>query len=201
MRRNLVLLLALAVATVAFLPSIARSNDDNDLPTWQHSAKFLCGRADDDGPVVLGEYATAINVHNPNSHTVRGNASQPGGPSESLSFSPTFRKKALRLFPGEPETPTPPGPWFRPGQLPRDWGFEIDCRDIRTLLCPPSPKECVSPVFIKGFVVIEARSRLPLDVVAAYTTLGEPVSGEFAGGGRQNTVEIETVQPKKIRSG
>jgi hypothetical protein len=203
-KRNIFVLFAVLVGVVALLPSLPSGADDNgnNFPTFQHAVKFMCGQHNeiDEDPVAQGDYFTAINVHNPNSHTVKGNATTAGGPSDSQSFSQSFRKKALILFPQDeinnepapPETPQEPGAWFRPAQLRPDWGFEIDCRDIRMLACPPPPLECVSPQFIKGFVVIEATGRLPLDVVAAYTA-------ELGTGSPE--VEIETIQPKRIRSG
>jgi hypothetical protein len=212
--RNLLLLGLAAVAAVglvAVVPSGAQTSDD--LPTFQHAVKFICGDAggtsDNSQPVLLGTYDTAINIHNPNFAIVRGNASDPGGPSTSASFSPTFRKKAVVLFPqlvgGEirelTEFPQGPLPWFRPAQLRPDWGFEIDCRDIRDVLMDdtdpvtegPQPDPRAERGLIKGYVVIEAKGRLPLDVTVAYTTIDDDL--------KATTVDVETVEPKKIRSG
>jgi hypothetical protein len=127
------------------------------MTTFVYAAKFICGsmsepqQPTEEGPVEPGSYATAINVHNPNTEAV------------------VFIKKAVLLFaenekeegfeiPKEPSRP-------REAQLGPDWGMEIDGRDIRQeLLTGQAPP---APVFIKGWVVIE--SRLPLDVVAVYT--------------------------------
>jgi hypothetical protein len=212
-----VIVLAVLLGLLALVPSGAQTQE---APTWQHSAKFLCGRFTeegqngDSGPVVAGMYATAINVHNPNFSTVVGQSGVAPNVSRSFSpfFSPTFRKKALVLFgsetPSEPEQLQRPGPWVRPPDLPYDWGFEIDCNDIRQVLLgdvnlsttgnQPDPR--ADDRFIKGYVVIEARSFLPIDVVAAYTghtfnpgTAGTPETREGF------SEDIETVQPKRIR--
>ena len=87
------------------------------------------------------------------------------------------------------EVAQPPGFWVRPDSLDEDWGLEIDCRDIRAVLlggrCVAmngmAAAEVSNPCqnvqgdprafapLIKGYVVIEERSRLPLDVTALYT--------------------------------
>ncbi|HEX8099103.1 MAG TPA: hypothetical protein VF660_02750 [Actinomycetota bacterium] len=211
-RNALIIFFALTavVGVVAIIPSGAQTNDD--LPTWQHAVKFVCGdtggTSDISEPVLNGTYATGINVHNPNSSTVRGNADAAGGPSRSASFSPTYRKKVVVVYPNffeggsEPaERPQPPGPWFRPAELKPDWGFEIDCYDIRSVLLgdiePQTPEAQPDPRsdggLIKGFVVIETQSRLPLDVTAVYTVMDEDL--------KTTSEDVETVQPRKIRSG
>jgi hypothetical protein len=193
------------------------STDTTSPPTYQHSAKFVCGRSNfaaSNGPVLAGEYATAINVHNPNFTTVAGASYVPAGTRGfSSSFSTTFRKKALVLYPqattdpaSPPETAQRPGPWIRPDSLASDYGFEIDCSDIRNVLLGDiSPEEGSQPDpraaddnLIKGYVVIEARAPLPLDVVVAYTgfTINSTAGTESREGFSE---EIETVQPKRIR--
>jgi hypothetical protein len=147
------------------------------------------GADTDSEPVVPGLYETTINIHNPNPVTVTGpaniapNTAGPDpvtDPSGAARFSTSFRKKVLVLYPRTGETPhirevpQPPGRWFRPHNLAPDWGFHLGCDDIRLdLLRPPGntdPRafEDDAP-FIEGYVVIEARSLLPLDVTVAYT--------------------------------
>jgi hypothetical protein len=111
-------------------------------PLNVYSAKFVCGTAAADDPVVVGDYATAINVHNPNDHPV------------------TLYKKAALALPEE-ETPVAPLP---PEQLEldADYAFEIDCADIDYLLGGQGYG------FYKGFVVVESYEEL--DVVAVYTS-------------------------------
>ncbi len=128
-----------------------------------YAAKFLCGefgrevagKKGIEGPVKPGNYATAINIHNPH-------------PAKPV----VFRKKAVLLFAGskvdpaqELERPHPPGPSFT-AELGPDWGMEIDCFDIRKRLIPNAPE---APVFIKGWVVLETFVHWPLDVEAVYT--------------------------------
>lgn len=128
-----------------------------------YAAKFLCGEfgreaagaAKIEGPVKPGNYATAINLHNPH-------------PSKPI----LFRKKAVLLFAGskpdpsqELERPHPPGPSIT-AELRPDWGMEIDCLDIRKKLLPNAPE---APVFIKGWVVLETFAPWPLDVEVVYT--------------------------------
>jgi hypothetical protein len=123
-----------------------------------YAAKFVCGympepsQAADEGPVEPGSYATAINVHNPNTKPVN------------------FVKKAVLLFDAGSkaaerfEEPKPPGRRID-AELGPDWGMEIDCRDIRLEMLKGQVSP--APIFIKGWVVIESAE--PLDVVAVYT--------------------------------
>jgi hypothetical protein len=127
-----------------------------------YAAKFLCGEfgrepseSNVEGPVKPGNYATAINIHNPH-------------PSQPVFF----RKKGVLLFAGskadprqELERPRPPGHSI-PVELGPDWGMEIDCFDIRKRLIPEAPD---APVFIKGWVVLESFAPWPLDVEAVHT--------------------------------
>lgn len=147
-----------------------------------YSAKFLCGTVPmdvgDEGPVKPGNYQTAINVHNP-----------------STMMSVAFDKKAVLLFdatnPPLPEEPRPPGPLFNVTLLP-NWGLEIDCNDIRTVLlagiAPPAP------AFIKGWVVIDVPTLAPLDVVAAYTAHGFDAAGAPEG----FSLEVVPIEPTNV---
>ena len=131
------------------------------MQTDVYSAKFLCGEMGGgaagnvlEGPVKPGNYLTAINVHNPNGNVV------------------ILRKKALLLFNAGQVPPAGPEARFGPGplitvDLPPDWGFEIDCSDIRKVLLANTPVP--PPVFIKGFVVIEVASQGPTHHHAAAT--------------------------------
>jgi|SRR5579859_4904143 len=110
-----------------------------------------------EGPVEVGCYSTAINLHNPN-----------------YSAS-NIAKKAVLLFdaskPNDPATPMPPYP-STVVRLQPDWGLQIDGDHIRDVLLrdasgKPGPKV---PIFIKGWVVIESHE--PLDVVAVYMVRG-----------------------------
>jgi CARDB protein len=108
---------------------------------FQYAVKFVCGKGDQ-RVVALGDYFTAINVHNPNETDV------------------SFRKKFAIALPGEK-----PGPIskFYDARLKPDEAFEIDCPDIFQLTSSTVP-------FIKGFAVIETPQEL--DIVAVYTAAG-----------------------------
>lgn len=163
-------------------------------PKDVYAVKFLCGNfpgnpnASVEGPVKPGNYLTAINVHNPN------------------NISLTFRKKAILLFQADapllpPETPMKPGE-FKTVTLPPNWGLEIDCRDIRTVLLPGPPP----PIFIKGWVVIEVPggqggqvNPLPLDVTAVYTSHGfvQDAGGALVPEGFAE--DVESILPRRVQ--
>jgi hypothetical protein len=131
---------------------------------YVYAAKFLCGvlkPSEREDPVEPGSYATAINVHNPHAHPV------------------PIRKKAILLYRGDHpeeavERPTPPVRREQPvvQELGEDFGLEIDCNDIRQVLLRDAADDQVprAPQFIKGWVVVETLTDMPLDVVAVYTT-------------------------------
>jgi hypothetical protein len=102
------------------------------------------------GAIKPGDYATAINIHNP-----------------SPVATATFYVKAVV----DGGTPTK----FQTATLGPDYAAEIDCTDIGNLLVTDSGLA----VFTKGFVVIFAAGAvspaafldpLPLDVVGVYTS-------------------------------
>jgi hypothetical protein len=183
------LLLALGVGTWA---SGAQGDDDDG--TFVYAAKFFCGtNTSQAAPAKPGDYETAINVHNPQSKTA------------------WLKKKAIQTFPqSDPNAFEPQeGPSaFRREPLNENWGKEVDCRDIRQLLGRPQ-----DTAFIKGFVVIESRSKL--DVVGGYTGQGlrqkdatNPPPGGPNPGGRCNSPQecqqiegfsedVETVVPTR----
>ena len=172
------------------------------LPKDVYAVKFVCGTYTGapagthptEGPVKPGNYLTAINVHNPN------------------GFSITFWKKAVLLYRAdkfiEPELPMPPYP-LRQVMLKPDWGLEIDCADIRSVLLkeagPGLPSAPPAPTFIKGWVVIEVKGQqahqvepLPLDVTAVYTSHGyaKTSSGTVPEGFAE---DVEPVLPKRVK--
>jgi len=111
-------------------------------------------------PFMPARYRTAINIHNPQRDDVN------------------FDKKAVVAFSQESEERGIISEW-RQERLRSDEALDVDCVDIAQLLGGGQP-------IGDGFVVIE--SRLPLDVVAVYTTEG-------AG------IDVEYIQPKRIRDG
>ena len=174
-----------------------------------YAVKFLCGeyqpQADPtgrvrEGPVKPGNYQTAINIHNPNPRTVK------------------FVKKAVLMFDSTPSTDPPPSDEFEvpmpPGHkvtaaLEPDWGMEIDCPDIRTVLLGPEvpgdPLPQPPPFFIKGWVVIEVPSTPGkgtkiLDVVAAYPSHGFTTDpfGNLLPMPEGFSLEVVSVTPKRV---
>ncbi|HEX6901888.1 MAG TPA: LamG domain-containing protein [Thermoanaerobaculia bacterium] len=163
-------------------------------PKDVYAVKFLCGNflpeppsppaGEAEWPVKPGNYFTAINVHNPNGSLI------------------SFEKRAVLLYradkPPEPEKPMPPGPLFL-AELKPNYGFEIDCSDIRNkLLSGAAP----APTLIKGWVVIEVRGNkadpLQLDVTAVYTSHGWDQSGKvpvYEGFAE----DVEQILPKHVK--
>ena len=101
------------------------------------------------GAIKPGDYATAINIHNP-----------------SPVATVTYYVKAVQ----DSVAPSP----FQMATLAPDYAQEIDCLNIRQIV-PPGP---TALAFIKGYVVIFSSSPvslppvtepLPLDVVGVYT--------------------------------
>lgn len=133
---------------------------------FQYAAKFACfnevGPAEGSlgEPVVPAQYRTVVNVHNPQRDDVE------------------FQKKAVVAFAERSQERGPVSEW-REERLRADEALAVDCLDVRELL---GGDQRVGD----GFVVIE--SRLPLDVVAVYTT-------EAVG------IDVEYVQPKRIAGG
>jgi hypothetical protein len=131
-------------------------------------------------------------VHNPNGGSI------------------TFWKKAILLYRAdkftEPEQPMPPYPLRQVG-LKADWGLEIDCADIRSVLLKGAaglPSAPPAPTFIKGWVVIEVKGStskvepLPLDVTAVYTSHGYVKSS--GGSAPEGFAEdVEPVLPKRVK--
>ena len=139
-----VVCVALCAFAVGVLTHQAAAQPTAPPPKDVYAVKFLCGtfktpggpatNGVPEGPVKPGNYLTAINVHNPNGVAIK------------------FRKKALLLYrgnqpPTESETPMRPHR-LRGAALEPDWGLEIDCRDIRTVLLqgpPPPPPGPLAP--------------------------------------------------------
>ena len=130
------ILLLLSILTVGSIASSAQG-----APKLQYAVKFVCGKSAGN-VVALGQYFTAINVHNPTDQTI------------------SFRKKFAIALPHQR-----PGPVSQSldGHLRPNQALEIDCPDIVEF----SPMRAE---FLKGFAVIESDAEL--DVVAVYTAAG-----------------------------
>jgi hypothetical protein len=144
----------------------------------EYAAKFVCGVPGLEAQreaVKPGNYATAINIHNPN----------------QLATTPpiNFTKHAVLAL-SEGTTPRPPFPPVTES-LPSDFAMEVDCRNIWDLLkvSPDSP-------FVKGFLVILAPAGTSLDVVGVYSAEPPPSSagGPPAGMG----LEVLPITPRTI---
>jgi len=128
----------------------------------EYSAKFLCGTPSTETvsaeSIAAGQYATSINIHNPNIFST----------DKALSFI----KKAV-VAKREGVTFIPPSA-FKQDSLANDYSESVDCTVIRTLLGAAVP---AAPYFIEGFVVIivpPASSPNQLDVVGVYTSTNNP---------------------------
>src|SRR5215471_12969083 len=132
---------------------------------WSYAAKFVCGLSSQTTssppkePIVKkGNYATVINIHNPNSTTV--------GILKKVALAGPERFPSVQLI-----TPTMR---FR-DTLPSDHAMSVDCTEIVNLLTQNGTPPATS--FVEGFLVIDALGSptagvpLPeLDVVTVSTT-------------------------------
>ena len=114
--------------------------------SYQYAVKIVCGVQKERIGVVPQNYATTINVHNPN-------------PQGETRF---HKKLVLTIPPGRQK----PGEIFHISDdgLGPDGALATDCVDIRERA--PGPL----PAFFEGFVVLQSISSL--DVVAVYTVPG-----------------------------
>jgi hypothetical protein len=97
-----------------------------------------------------GNYATAINIHNP-----------------SLGAEPVTIYKRAVLAPGEGEDTQSPSKFLNYSLSPGH-AVEVDCYDIEQRMLNLGPTFATTPDnFIKGFVTILSRDQL--DVVGVYT--------------------------------
>jgi hypothetical protein len=114
---------------------------------YHYAAKIVCGIQHDPENLRLarGLYATAINILNPNSKTVK------------------FTKKLSLTYPPEAQEP---GAVYNisTDKLAPDEALEVDCEDLKRKLF----RGGLPARYIKGFVVI--RSEDSLDVTGVYTT-------------------------------
>jgi hypothetical protein len=140
-----------AIAAALILPQSAAAQDAADAaaigPRFEYAVKVVCGRVGTpNGPLSLGSYFTAVNIHNPNE-----------------GFVP-FRRKVALALPGNANGPVT---GFITLSLKSDGAVEIDCVHIRKQLGLGIP-------LIKGFLVIQ--SVRELDVVAVYTAAPGPAN-------------------------
>jgi hypothetical protein len=107
---------------------------------FQYAAKVICGVNRGRGHLAQGTYETLINIHSPNRDVI------------------PFRYKLAQASKAE-DGPISP---FRDGRIRGDGAQFFGCAEMHNLFDIPAA------TLIDGFFVIECR--LPLDVVAVYTT-------------------------------
>lgn len=166
--------LALLPLVLASLPKVVQAQQ-----LVEYAVKFVCGVPGIEAQreaVKPGNYATAINIHNPNP--------DPAAPPV------VFAKKAVQAFPQGFDQHPPSDP--KTEQLRSDFALEVDCQNISDLLGGPPP-----PAFMKGFLVI--MSPAELDVVAVYTA--EPPVSPADGVPHGIALEVVPVPPRFIRPG
>jgi uncharacterized repeat protein (TIGR01451 family) len=112
---------------------------------YEYAAKFICGRQTDPQDLTLapGQYATAINIHNPN--------------DEKVHF---FKKVALTERDQKPGRVLP----VAVDGLLYDQALRLDCMDLRRRLALTNSNEAL----LEGFAIIQ--SPRSLDVTGVYTT-------------------------------
>ena len=121
---------------------------------FRYAAKFVCGPNPGATERVLpGDYATAINVHNPNNKSV------------------VIRKNIALTFPPAVQAPGAVSASIE-DELGPNQALEVDCGEIPSefFAVPPGPP------YVKGFLVITSTRRL--DVTAVYTA--GPLGGQVA---------------------
>jgi len=112
---------------------------------YEYAAKFICGRqtASQDLTLAQGQYATAINIHNPN--------------DEKVHF---FKKVALTERDQKPGRVLP----VAVDGLLYDEALRLDCMDLRRRMTLTNSNEAL----LEGFAIIQ--SPRSLDVTGVYTT-------------------------------
>ena len=112
---------------------------------YEYAAKFICGRQTESQDLTLaqGQYATAINIHNPN--------------DEKVHF---FKKVALTERDQKPGRVLP----VAVDGLLYDEALKLDCMDLRRRMTLTNSNEAL----LEGFAIIQ--SPRSLDVTGVYTT-------------------------------
>jgi len=139
------------IYTTSTKSAVAENHTDNLKPRFVYAAKFVCGTLRvpptflGEPPVKPANYATAVNIHNPQRYRV-----------------PMWKKAVIALT--EPEQGRPSEKlWFKLGP---DHATEADCNEIYKLVGKQPTLQNPRP-FVKGFLVIESWAQL--DVVGVYT--------------------------------
>ena len=121
---------------------------------FRYAAKFVCGPNPGATERVLpGDYATAVNIHNPNNKSI------------------VLRKKIALTFPPAVQAPGAVSAAIE-DELGPNQALEVDCGEIPSGFFAEPP----GPPYIKGFLVISSTRRL--DVTAVYTA--GPLGGQVS---------------------
>jgi hypothetical protein len=170
---------AAALATALLAPAAAQAQTPARLRSY--AAKFACGAAEQDGDVVRGVYATAVNIHNPLAVPVR------------------ITKRALIANREIDAVEQPAGRTSKDRNeiLQPQQAIYVDCREIRNLLANPTLTGAppIPNGHFEGFVVVETRPvpqtefLPPLNVVGKYTVRPGPTTS----GPGVSSIDIEHV--------
>lgn len=179
-------LLSTIVALLLLHPwAVADDVEDDALRNvkYEYAAKFVCG--DDPQPayvrVVPGFYATAINIHNPNSRRTQLRS------KVALTFPPAENE------PGEISD-------FLEHKLASDQALEIDCEEIfgtsqsDSAYFPGRRPGLGFPSYIKGFVIIQ--STRSLDVTGVYTVAEGTAGTNLTPRG----IDVEQIRERSVKS-
>lgn len=128
---------------------------------FQYAAKVICGLNRGTGIIAHGQYSTLINIHNPNKDVT------------------SFRYKLAQASKAEDGAIST----FHESRIKGDGAQFFSCNEFHSIFNIPSG------TVIDGFFVIE--SKLPLDVIAVYTT-------NDVGGGGVPCIEVERVFERSI---
>jgi hypothetical protein len=164
---------------------------------FSYAAKFVCGTSPTptanppSEPVVKkGNYATAINIHNPWANTVI-----------------ITKQVVIAAAERYPDTRQIPPTKRITDKLPAEQAMYVDCQEIVHLLVLSGA--AVPAPFMEGFVIIDSYSSSPLtgdmptelDVVTVTTTASATSAAGAAPGSDVNSHEITAVQGRKLPKG
>ena len=149
--------MAISKARTAAAPTQAAASPSAVTASFtEYAAKFVCGVPKLEAQreaVKPGNYATAINIHNPN--------------QLATTAAINFTKHAVLAL-EEDIPPQKPFPAVSE-TLPSDFAMEVDCANIFTLLGSPT-----GLTFWKGWLIILVPSPSQLDVVGVYSSEPPP---------------------------
>jgi hypothetical protein len=183
MRKSGGLISTFVIALLSLSPAVKAHDDEEPGFRFQYAAKFSCGSVPVgvSAPVVQGQYATAVAIHNPQRKDL------------------TLQKKiALVVPPGGQNIGQVSA--FITEMLGPDQAREVSCQEIlnQFQFTPP----LTLPAFVQGFLVIETTRSA--DVTATYSA-GPSVGGSFSAPtpaasttSSVATVDVERIKERKI---